>query len=146
MIRQLSLPPNPVCKTSKVQRQSHRTSTLVALKKMTTKDKERAMASKSPVLLPHSPVIFLLLFIRTNPLTLFNDSGGYLSGEGLSGLETSARDALTRVMNSPDVQNLGEGLRNAGIKVILVVFPRILPVLIPLFQLSDYLAQFNTER
>jgi len=42
---------------------------------------------------------------------------GYLSAEGLQGLEVSARDALTRVVNSQEVQNLGEGLRNAGLKV-----------------------------
>jgi hypothetical protein len=50
-----------------------------------------------------------------------SNGGSYLSGEGLSGLESSARDALTRVLNSPDVQNLGEGLRTGVVKVRLYV-------------------------
>ncbi|PVF94924.1 ArfGap-domain-containing protein [Serendipita vermifera] len=54
--------------------------------------------------------------------------GGANYGDGLSGLENAARDALTRVMNNPDVQNLQEGLRSAGLK------------------LSDYLANFGNER
>ena len=44
-------------------------------------------------------------------------NAGYLTSDGMSGLESSARDALTRVVNSQEVQNLGEGLRTAGLKV-----------------------------
>lgn len=48
-------------------------------------------------------------------------NSGYLTSEGLQGLEVSARDALTRVVNSQEVQNLGEGLRNAGLKVCALI-------------------------
>jgi ADP-ribosylation factor GTPase-activating protein 2/3 len=48
---------------------------------------------------------------------------GYLTAEGLQGLEVTARDALTRVVNSQEVQNLGEGLRNAGLKVRSLTLP-----------------------
>jgi ADP-ribosylation factor GTPase-activating protein 2/3 len=50
---------------------------------------------------------------------------GYLTAEGLQGLEVSARDALTRVVNSQEVQNLGEGLRNAGLKVRGLTLPHV---------------------
>ncbi|KAG8808866.1 ADP-ribosylation factor GTPase activating protein, ER-Golgi transport [Serendipita sp. 399] len=46
-----------------------------------------------------------------------NNGNNYLGNDGLSGLETAARDAITRVMNSQDVQNLGEALRAGGLKV-----------------------------
>jgi hypothetical protein len=48
---------------------------------------------------------------------LYNSGSGYLSGDGLSGLESAARDTITKVLNNPDVQNLQEGLRSAGLKV-----------------------------
>ncbi|KAJ3760175.1 hypothetical protein EV360DRAFT_40380 [Lentinula raphanica] len=49
-----------------------------------------------------------------------------LLGDGsLAGLELAARDALSRVMANPDVQNVGESIRNGALK------------------LSDYLAQMS---
>ncbi|KAG8777600.1 ADP-ribosylation factor GTPase activating protein, ER-Golgi transport [Serendipita sp. 401] len=57
-----------------------------------------------------------------------SNNNAYLSGDGLNGIETAARDAITRVMNSQDVQNLGEALRAGGLK------------------LSDYLAKMGGDR
>ncbi|KAH9043543.1 hypothetical protein EDB83DRAFT_2639807 [Lactarius deliciosus] len=51
--------------------------------------------------------------------------GGMLGDGSLAGLETAARDAVTRIMANPDVQNLGENLRTGALK------------------LSDYLAQMS---
>ncbi|KAI9450797.1 hypothetical protein BJY52DRAFT_1206091 [Lactarius psammicola] len=51
--------------------------------------------------------------------------GGLLGDGSLAGLETAARDAVTRIMANPDVQNLGENLRSGALK------------------LSDYLAQMS---
>ncbi|KAH9047732.1 hypothetical protein EDB84DRAFT_1586434 [Lactarius hengduanensis] len=51
--------------------------------------------------------------------------GGMLGDGNLAGLETAARDAVTRIMANPDVQNLGESLRTGALK------------------LSDYLAQMS---
>ncbi|KAJ3917577.1 hypothetical protein F5877DRAFT_44411 [Lentinula edodes] len=49
-----------------------------------------------------------------------------LLGDGsLAGLELAARDALSRVMANPDVQNVGDSIRNGALK------------------LSDYLAQMS---
>ena len=43
--------------------------------------------------------------------------GGLLGDGSLAGLETAARDAVTRIMANPDVQNLGENLRSGALKV-----------------------------
>ncbi|KAI9436632.1 hypothetical protein H4582DRAFT_1962192 [Lactarius indigo] len=51
--------------------------------------------------------------------------GGLLGDGSLAGIETAARDAVTRIMANPDVQNLGESLRTGALK------------------LSDYLAQMS---
>jgi len=52
-------------------------------------------------------------------------SDGLLGDGSLAGLENAARDAVTRIMTNPDVQNLGESLRSGALK------------------LSDYLAQMS---
>lgn len=52
-------------------------------------------------------------------------SDGLLGDGSLAGLETAARDAVTRIMANPDVQNMGESLRSGALK------------------LSDYLAQMS---
>ena len=43
--------------------------------------------------------------------------GGLLGDGSLAGLETAARDALARVMANPDVQNVGENIRQGALKV-----------------------------
>ncbi|KAL1666159.1 hypothetical protein GGG16DRAFT_112571 [Schizophyllum commune] len=53
-------------------------------------------------------------------------SRGVVEGDGsLAGLEAAAREAMTRLMANPDVQNLGENIRTGALK------------------LSDYLAQMS---
>jgi ADP-ribosylation factor GTPase-activating protein 2/3 len=43
---------------------------------------------------------------------------GSLLGDGsLSGLETAAKDAISRVLANPDVQNVGESIRSGALKV-----------------------------
>ena len=42
---------------------------------------------------------------------------GLLGDGSLSGLESAARDAVTRIMANPDVQNLGDSLRTGALKV-----------------------------
>ncbi|KAK7050585.1 Arf-GAP domain-containing protein [Favolaschia claudopus] len=54
-----------------------------------------------------------------------NSSGG---GGGYSDLEASARDVIGRVLANPDVQNVGNSIRDGALR------------------LSDYLAQMSTER
>lgn len=44
-------------------------------------------------------------------------SDGLLGDGSLAGIETAARDAVTRIMANPDVQNLGESLRSGALKV-----------------------------
>ncbi|KAF8470963.1 hypothetical protein DFH94DRAFT_770378 [Russula ochroleuca] len=51
--------------------------------------------------------------------------GGLLGDGSLSGLENAARDAVSRIMANPDVQNLGDSIRSGALK------------------LSDYLAQMS---
>jgi len=51
--------------------------------------------------------------------------GGLLGDGSLSGLETAAKDAISRLMANPDVQNIGESIRTGALK------------------LSDYLAQMS---
>jgi len=51
--------------------------------------------------------------------------GGMLGDGSLAGLENAARDAVSRIMANPDVQNLGESIRSGALK------------------LSDYLAQMS---
>ncbi|KAJ7234360.1 hypothetical protein B0H12DRAFT_1327695 [Mycena haematopus] len=55
--------------------------------------------------------------------------GNVLSdGSSFAGLEASARDAIGRVLANPDVQNVGNSIRDGALR------------------LSDYLAQMSTER
>lgn len=54
--------------------------------------------------------------------------GGYIASDNLSGIENAARDAIQRVMNNQDVQQLGEALRTGGLK------------------LSEYLAKMGSDR
>ena len=44
---------------------------------------------------------------------------GSLLGDGssLAGLESAARDAVTRVLSNPDVQNVGETIRTGALRV-----------------------------
>ncbi|KAF8263696.1 hypothetical protein EI94DRAFT_1740325 [Lactarius quietus] len=66
--------------------------------------------------------------VRMTPLPGRNageGSDGLLGDGSLAGLENAARDAVTRIMTNPDVQNLGESLRSGALK------------------LSDYLAQMS---
>ncbi|KAI0299565.1 hypothetical protein BC826DRAFT_1117324 [Russula brevipes] len=51
--------------------------------------------------------------------------GGMLGDGSLAGLENAAREAVTRIISNPDVQNLGESIRSGALK------------------LSDYLAQMS---
>jgi len=51
--------------------------------------------------------------------------GGMLGDGSLAGLENAARDAVSRIIANPDVQNLGESIRSGALK------------------LSDYLAQMS---
>jgi len=51
--------------------------------------------------------------------------GGMLGDGSLAGLETAAREAVSRIISNPDVQNLGESIRSGALK------------------LSDYLAQMS---
>jgi len=65
-------------------------------------------------------------FGRDEEEALAQGSDGGLLGDGsLAGLETAARDAVTRIMANPDVQNLGDSIRSGALK------------------LSDYLAQMS---
>lgn len=72
-------------------------------------------------------------------------SDGLLGDGSLAGLETAARDAVTRIMANPDVQNLGDSLRSGALKVCdrfhEISAGLILAVLSA--QLSDYLAQMS---
>jgi ADP-ribosylation factor GTPase-activating protein 2/3 len=43
--------------------------------------------------------------------------GGMLGDGSLVGLENAARDAVSRIMANPDVQNLGESIRSGALKV-----------------------------
>lgn len=48
---------------------------------------------------------------------------GSLLGDGsLAGLELAARDAVSRVMANPDVQNMGESIRAGALKVRNVLY------------------------
>ncbi|KIY52477.1 ArfGap-domain-containing protein [Fistulina hepatica ATCC 64428] len=51
--------------------------------------------------------------------------GGLLGDGSLAGLETAAKDAISRVLSNPDVQNMGDSIRAGALK------------------LSDYLAQMS---
>jgi len=65
-------------------------------------------------------------FGRDEEEALAQGSDGGLLGDGsLAGLENAARDAVTRIMANPDVQNLGDSIRSGALK------------------LSDYLAQMS---
>lgn len=54
------------------------------------------------------------------------NDGGLLGDGSLAGLENAAKDAISRVMANPDVQNVGESIRSGALKVIQVIFFRIL--------------------
>jgi hypothetical protein len=43
--------------------------------------------------------------------------GGVLGDGSLAGLENAARDAVSRIIANPDVQNLGESIRSGALKV-----------------------------
>ncbi|KAH9983596.1 hypothetical protein BJV77DRAFT_1042064 [Russula vinacea] len=65
-------------------------------------------------------------FGREEEEALEQASDGGLLGDGsLAGLENAARDAVSRIMANPDVQNLGDSIRSGALK------------------LSDYLAQMS---
>ena len=44
-------------------------------------------------------------------------SESFLGDGSLANLEFAARDAISRVMANPDVQNVGESIRNGALKV-----------------------------
>jgi len=57
-------------------------------------------------------------FGRDEEEALAQGSDGGLLGDGsLAGLENAARDAVTRIMANPDVQNLGDSIRSGALKV-----------------------------
>jgi ADP-ribosylation factor GTPase-activating protein 2/3 len=43
--------------------------------------------------------------------------GSLLGDSSLAGLENAARDAVTRVLSNPDVQNVGETIRTGALRV-----------------------------
>lgn len=45
---------------------------------------------------------------------------GLLGDGSLSGLETAAKDAISRLMANPDIQNIGENIRSGALKVRLL--------------------------
>ena len=51
-----------------------------------------------------------------------SDGGGLMGDGSLAGLENAARDAVSRIISNPDVQNLGESIRSGALKVCLSVF------------------------
>ena len=72
-------------------------------------------------------------------------SEGLLGDGSLSGLEIAAKDAISRVLANPDVQNVGESIRSGALKVrspnSVSVSMNLNPYLLP--QLSDYLASIS---
>ena len=46
-----------------------------------------------------------------------NDGSLLGDGSSLAGLEIAARDAVTRVLSNPDVQNVGETIRTGALRV-----------------------------
>ena len=46
-----------------------------------------------------------------------NDGSLLGDGSSLAGLENAARDAVTRVLSNPDVQNVGETIRTGALRV-----------------------------
>lgn len=46
-----------------------------------------------------------------------SSEGGMLGDGTLSGLENAAKDAISRVLANPDVQNVGESIRSGALKV-----------------------------
>jgi ADP-ribosylation factor GTPase-activating protein 2/3 len=57
-------------------------------------------------------------FGREEEEALEQASDGGLLGDGsLAGLENAARDAVSRIMANPDVQNLGDSIRSGALKV-----------------------------
>ena len=67
---------------------------------------------------------------------------GVLGDGTLSNLEMAARDAMSRVLANPDVQNAAESIRAGALKVSIsgYIFCSLVDTL---FQLSDYLAQMS---
>lgn len=45
------------------------------------------------------------------------DTEGLLGDGSLSGLESAAKDAYTRLLSNPDVQNVGDSIRSGALKV-----------------------------
>lgn len=70
-------------------------------------------------------------------------SEGLLGDGSLAGLEIAARDALSRVMANPDVQNVGESIRAGALKVGHFLNQHCMRLLTVWLQLSDYLAQMS---
>jgi ADP-ribosylation factor GTPase-activating protein 2/3 len=57
-------------------------------------------------------------FGREEEEALAQASDGGLLGDGsLAGFENAARDAVSRIMSNPDVQNLGDNIRSGALKV-----------------------------
>lgn len=54
---------------------------------------------------------------EANRLERGSSDGVFLGDGSLAGLEATARDALSRVMANPDVQNVGESIRSGALKV-----------------------------
>jgi ADP-ribosylation factor GTPase-activating protein 2/3 len=46
------------------------------------------------------------------------DTDGLLGDGSLAGLETAAKDAISKVLANPDVQNIGDSLRAGALKVM----------------------------
>jgi ADP-ribosylation factor GTPase-activating protein 2/3 len=61
-------------------------------------------------------------FGRDEEETLAKDDmdGGLLGDGSLAGIENAARDAVSRVLANPDVQNIGESIRAGALKVVRV--------------------------
>ena len=51
-----------------------------------------------------------------------NDGSLLGDGSSLAGLENAARDAVTRVLSNPDVQNVGETIRTGALRVCQFFF------------------------
>jgi hypothetical protein len=70
-------------------------------------------------------------FGREEEEALSQTSDGGMLGDGsLAGLENAARDAVSRIIANPDVQNLGESIRSGALKVChcFLCVARVLPL------------------
>lgn len=71
------------------------------------------------------------------------DLSNVLGDGSLEGIQSAARDAISRVMASPDVQNGLEGLRAGALKVCILIDYNSKHVLKNFSQFSEYLAQMG---